>query len=932
VWSEPLRPAPDRRIISAFNIIGEIHLNSNDTIRRAVLAALGSAGAATAFGPQAMAADESATASTGGLEEIVVTAQRRTENIQDVPITIQAMTGEQLSQLNVTSFNELMKYTPNVTFSGNGPGAGNMFVRGLSSGGAPNQSQAAIAPFPNVALYLDDESMQFPGRNMDVYLADIERVEVLEGPQGTLFGGGAQAGAVRYITNKPKLNATEGYVNAGYGVTAGGDPNNNLNATFNLPLIDGKLAVRATIFSDHRGGYIDNVLGTIAVPAVTTPGGPPLRPGSPAGVNGKLVGDNLNTVQYNGGRLSVLYKFNDNWDLLVQQNYQQFSADGYFNTEPTSPVSNDYPNGKPLGPFQIMAFSPNFDKDKYQSTAWTVDGKVADWLNVVYTGSYMVRNTDQQQDYSNYMTSRHGSYYACSGQGAGYYYFRSAKATTCYPPVGSWRDVVENTHLSHELRLSTPAENRLRGTFGFFSENFVIKDDMNFNYMGIPSCDPTNLAISQAGGPDCVQAVGTIPGYYAWHPGLRLDTGTAFGEDVRRGYKQTAYFGSVDFDIIPKVLTVTAGIRHYKYDEFEQGSEYYSATSSILNHANGTPYDPNFVYDGVASSYGFGINLKKSESGNKNRVNVTWHITPDTMVYATYSQGFRPGGFNRTHTSIDGSQIFLKAIAPYTAGVGASKQFNKPAGFESDNLVNKEIGAKTEWLDHRLQVNASIYRMDWSNVQLPLFDPVHLGNTTFVINGPTYQVTGYEVQFVARVTDGLTVQGSLSHNSSKQTNAPCLASNIVSAGNPTPVGQCITQINGQPYTNPYGVLGTTPPFSPKLQYNARARYDWTNGDLKPFVSLGANYTDSMRNQPESFPDGNDPTYNPPTTTLLKYTMPSYTTVDAAIGATKGNWSAQLSVINLTNNDASTLTSSGQFIKSIVPLRPRVITFEFGLKF
>ena len=103
-----------------------------------------------------------ATASAGGLEEIVVTAQRRTENIQSVPITIQAITGDQLKQLNVTSFNDLLKYTPNVTFSGNGPGKGNIFMRGLSSGGAGNQSQSTTAPFPNVALYLDDQSMQFP--------------------------------------------------------------------------------------------------------------------------------------------------------------------------------------------------------------------------------------------------------------------------------------------------------------------------------------------------------------------------------------------------------------------------------------------------------------------------------------------------------------------------------------------------------------------------------------------------------------------------------------------------------------------------------------------------------------------------------------------------------------------------------------------------
>jgi iron complex outermembrane receptor protein len=162
------------------------------------------------------------------IQEIVVTAQRREESIQNVPITIQAVTGEELKQLNVTSFDDLLKYTPNVTTSANGPGTGNIFMRGLSSGGSGNQSQSTTAPFPNVALYLDDQSMQFPARNLDVYMVDMERVEVLEGPQGTLFGGGAQAGAMRYITNKPKLDVTEGDVNAGYGWTAnGGDPNSS---------------------------------------------------------------------------------------------------------------------------------------------------------------------------------------------------------------------------------------------------------------------------------------------------------------------------------------------------------------------------------------------------------------------------------------------------------------------------------------------------------------------------------------------------------------------------------------------------------------------------------------------------------------------------------------------------------------------------------
>jgi outer membrane receptor protein involved in Fe transport len=197
--------------------------------------------------------------------DVIVTASRREELLQDVPITIQAITGHQLQELNLLTFDDLLKYTTNITYSGNGPGTGNIFIRGLGSFGSGNQGQATAALFPNVALYLDEQALQFPARNNDVYMVDLERVEVLEGPQGTLFGGGAQAGAIRYITNKPKLAATTGELNAGFGVTAnGGDPNSLVNGVINIPLIADTLAVRAVVFSERQGGYIDNVPGTIS--------------------------------------------------------------------------------------------------------------------------------------------------------------------------------------------------------------------------------------------------------------------------------------------------------------------------------------------------------------------------------------------------------------------------------------------------------------------------------------------------------------------------------------------------------------------------------------------------------------------------------------------------------------------------------------------
>jgi iron complex outermembrane receptor protein len=890
-----------------------------------------------------LAADEEQpTDSSGGITEVVVTAQRRSESIQDVPITVQAITGEQLKQLNVASFNDLLKYTPNVTFSGNGPGTGNIFMRGLGGVGSGNQSQSTTAPFPNVGVYLDDQSMQFPARNNDVYVVDMERVEVLEGPQGTLFGGGAQAGAIRYITNKPKFDGVSGETNVGWGITAGGKPNTIANAVLNLPITD-YLSLRGVVFTEKRGGYIDNVPSTISYPAGSIPA---TLGGNPTANNGPVQGTDTNSLQYQGARLSALWKVNDDWDVLLQQNYQDMQADGYFYTYPQDS------NGIALGKYQIAAFAPAYNKDRYESTSLTINGKIGDLLNVVYSGSYMVRHIDGQQDYSNYMRSGVGSYYACIGDGAGYFNAKNfpslaGHAVQCSTAVGNWRDQVSNKHMSHELRVSSNADYRVRGTAGLYWEKFVINDDMNFNYLGIPQCDAATLARQQAGGPDCLSAVGpaAAQGYIASDPNLRTDANTAFGEDVQRGYKQRAAFVSADFDIIPKVLTITGGARFYHYDEFEHGSQYGTETTNplILNTLNGTCT--------AAGGCVTPINLDKSESGHRLRGNLTYHVTRDIMAYYTYSEGFRPGGFNRTSSAL-GKTPVGGAVAKFCAGNATdtdprclpggalsvngslqnTSQVTKPVGFDSDQLTNHEIGIKSEWLDHHLIVNLSGYVMKWSNVQLSLFDPVNLGNTTFDVNGPTYKVKGFEVQFIARLFDGFSVEGSSSINSSEQQSAPCLVSNRVSPFNPTPLGQCVTTIKGQPYTNPYGELGTRSPFSPPWMFNIRAHYDWAFGDYKPFAWVGASHISSQSNEPASFPDGNAASQNPPTTTLDRYEIPGYTTVDGAIGVGKDNWTVQLQGSNLTNEYGPTNISSGQFIKSEIPLRPRVLMAMLNWKF
>ena len=897
-------------------------MKTNQKITSAVVAAL-SAHAGIVYSQEA---------APGGLQEVVVTAQRRAESVQTVPNTIQAITGEKLTELKVSTLDDVLKFLPNVTFSNNGPGNGNIYMRGLSAGFAGNQSSAAIAPFPNVALYLDDSSMTFPSRNVDVYMADLERIEVLEGPQGTLFGGGAQAGAVRYITNKPKLNTTEGTVEASYGTTAGGDDNSSGVAVLNVPLIQDTLAVRGVIYTDRRGGYIDNVPSTFTRQSRDL--GPPsfgfagYPANAPSANNYLLAQKNQNPVTYSGIRLSALWQMNPDWSLLIQQTYQNMEADGMFAQYPYGS------EGQKLGPWEETSFVPVWDKDKWSNTAWTVNGKLGD-IRMVYAGAYLSRTIDNTMDYTNYARSAGGFYYSCVGGPAGSGTIGAGFPYTCYSPVMNWHDYVKTTHQSHELRFSTPDDWRLRALLGGFYEKIDIKDDMNFHYRSIPSCTPENLALYTAGTQVCVGNVIPYPGTAAIDPTLRDDQ-VAFGEDLRRGYKQTAAFTSIDFDLIPRTLTITAGTRYYHYKAYLSGSQY-STSTGCAGVPNSTGcVGSNLTAETHAADY----------TGFKSRGNLSWHVTPDAMVYYTFSQGFRPGAGNRKNSkevNIDVDPVTgLPTVGP-DANPNLVKQYRKPYTYPPDTLTNNEIGFKSEWLDHRLLVNAAAYIMHWDDVQTQIYNPPVYGNTTFGVQGPDYKIKGFELQIAARVTDGLTLQGSLSHNNSSETNSPCIQSvggandpNGI-AGNPTPLGTCITQVwdaiakKNVPLLNPLGAVGATPAFSPTLQWNVHARYDWSIDDYHPFMSVGASHTGEMNNQPSSFTPAPPGTAVPSTTWLL-YNQPAYTVYDAQAGVAKDRWRAMIYGTNLSNSHASVFTSSAQFIEAQVPLRPRVLGLTIGWSF
>jgi iron complex outermembrane recepter protein len=844
-----------------------------------------------------------------GLEEITVTAQRRTESVQDVPISMQVFTGQAIQQLNIQTFDDYIKYLPNVTSANNGPGQNEVFMRGLSAGSQASQGSSSTGLFPNVAVYLDNQSAQLPNRNLDIYAADLNRIEVLEGPQGTLFGAGAQAGVIRYITNQPKIDVTEANVTAGFGTTAHGDDNSNVTAVLNLPLVSEHLALRAVIYNDRRGGYIDNVPATFtrkntdlgihyagypANAAGQCPDGLPnngycVPPGSPSINNNSLASNNINPVTYQGIRAQLLYKVNDDWDVLLAQTYQDMNSQGVFYQQPYAS------DGAPLDPLQVTLFNPAYNKDKWSMTSLTVDGKIG-VLKAVYTGGYLSRDVEQTGDYTNYSRAIYSEYYQCYGL-----YDQTPK---CFSPSAHWHTHERNKHQQHELRVSTPDDWRVRGIAGAFYEDNQLFDQTAWSYKGIPEC--TDVL---TGG--CFTPLGTWPGSTVDPAGIRPAT-ESFYQDTPRRTKQTAFFASVDVDLIPKQLTLTAGTRHFSFENSYKGS----VMSSFGCYEAGTP--PG----GCTSSFSYNLdaqNLQGTESGFKSRANLTWHITPDAMVYYTWSQGFRPGGFDENGGT------------PHIYGTDGQPQYLLPRSWDSDNLTNNEIGWKTEFLEHRIQWDGAIYRENWDNVQISFFDPGLLGNLFFNTNGQNFLIKGIETSLVARVTNALTLQGAAAWNQSKQTNSPQLIDNNPASAN---YGHAITQdcdstgANCSTITNPFGPVGSPSANAPPLAFSLHARYEWAFSDYHSFVQLNATHQGHSYSQA-----GSNPTYAGAEggigTSRLRFENPAYSTFSASVGVAKDAWNVTLYGENLTDSNAAVFTSTDQFIVAQTPLRPRVLGISFG---
>jgi len=566
---------------------------------------------------------------TREVDRMVVTATRtEAQDMQSTALAVQAMDGETLDEMGVDNFDDLQASMPGINAASRGPGQQTIFIRGMAVQPITVLLSGAQGTQPNVALYLDDQPATAPGRNMDIYVTDLERIEVLPGPQGTLFGASSQAGTIRYITNKPQLGTYEAGFTASSSFIKDGDMNSSGEGYFNLPIGD-RTAMRLSYYSVHLGGYIDNVFGEFTLD-------PSINPDSAVGLgpdaqyettnNIDLVEEDFNDSFYKGIRFGLYHEINNDWDVLIQNSYQQLGADGVFDYDPD------------VGDLEVNRFFPDKLRDEFNQLSWTVNGR-AGMLDLVYTGAYLDRQVDQTVDYTGYNNSGGFiAYYTCTYNNPNYItnynidpQFITEERSCLDPTKGTIIDQA-HTRFTNELRFSTPAENRWRFVGGVFMDDYKIETMDDYAYLATP-----DLGFALNAPIETAQSI---------NPDAR-PSGIAFFNDVTREEEQIAFFGEFSYQLIPNTLTATVGLRRYDIESSFVGSSNFAngifqgSIDSTVEGDSGGAGGRDFERTGGHTS----DPLKQKDT--ISRFNLSWTPLDNVLLYATYSEGFRPGGFNR---------------------------------------------------------------------------------------------------------------------------------------------------------------------------------------------------------------------------------------------------------------------------------------------
>ena len=817
--------------------------------------------------------------SVNSIDEIVVTARKKDESLQDVPVAVSALGEEALDQLGVDTFEDYLTQLPSVTAGGSGPGQNTIYIRGLAST-TPNLTTSGVAGLaPNVSFYLDEQPLAQPGRNLDVYAADIERIEVLSGPQGTLFGSSSQAGVVRMITNKPDLDGYSAEITLQGSIMSEGDPSTKIEGMVNVPLSD-KTAIRVVGYYDKKGGYIDNVAGTRSTEqsARFRPVGTVRNNGVPVSAgragfqstadlsnvnftvadNNSLVEDNFNEASYAGIRGTIKHLINDDWSALLSVTNQTIETDGVFYADPE------------LGELQIQRFNNDNSEDEFTNVSLTLEGRLGN-LEVIYAGAYTDREAEQIIDYTDYLfVGQYLPYYICDGS-VSYPATGELPAGNCYTPSMFVDSRTEMTVETHELRFNTMSDGSLSATFGGFMSELELKEFNDFVYPGHtsvvdgfpPNYPLTNTAVTGLVG-------NAAPGYFS-DPGP-FPAGTVFRNDILRTDEQIGLFGEINYELIPNSLELTLGARYYDIEVDMEGS----ANSSFFNL--GAASDAQRAGTNISAIYGpnrpAGNPDKAASDGTIYKATAKFTPDEDIMYYFTYSEGFRAGLLNRP------------------GGASGPNGFTVPFAVDTDEVKNYEFGWKTLLLDGSLRLNGSMFFVEVDGLQTTIFD-TSIVNLFFSDNAANAEIKGLEADFIYITDiDGLSLAGAASFLD-------------------TEITEKITPTDDV-------VVGDELAFAPGYQGNLRVRYEWAMsngyiGHVMPQVTISdKSYSDIIQ--------------------INRDEIDSWMSFDIRLGVTSEEWSSELFIENVTDERAEISRDFVYDTNRVTYMRPMTIGLKVNRKF
>lgn len=756
---------------------------------------------------------------------IIVTAQKRAQNLQDVPIAITALGTEALDELQINEIRDVAKFLPSVTVQTAGPGFTQVYFRGVSSGENANHS----ASLPTVGIYLDEMPITTIQGALDIHSYDLARVEALAGPQGTLYGASSMAGTIKLVTNAPDYKDSYGAVDFELNSVNRGDFGGVAEGFYNARISD-SAALRIVAWYRRDGGFIDNIPGsrTFATSGITQN-------------NADLVEDNYNDVDTYGARVALGIELNDSWTLRPTLIGQIQNADGSFAQERSTAVTRS---------LQTVQYNPEFSKDRWLQAALTIEGKIGSW-DLVAAGGHLWRTTETASDYSDYAYF----YDALAGYGA---YFTDNNGDLVSP-----NQFIQGNdryrRVFGELRVSSPVDAPLRFIGGVFAQRQYHRITQNYIIEDIA---------------DAITVTGTESNIWLTRQ-----------ERVDRDY---AAFGELSFDVTDQ-LTVTGGARVYNYRNSLAGFFGFSAGYSSRT-GEAVCFGPPIV----AGSPCTNLDQTTSDTDAIYKLNATYKITPDILVYATWSQGFRPGGINRRGN-----------LPPYLP----------------DTLDNYELGWKTTF--GAVTFNGAIYQEDWNEIQLSFLGENGL---TEIRNAGIARIRGVEADFTYRA-GGLTLSASGSYNDATIRRDFCRIAN--------PAFDCTFDPGDGRENALLAPAGTQLPITAKFKGNAIARYEFPIGGWDGHVQGAVSYIGRRRSDLRT------------TENAIKGFFDPYAVADFSIGMRKDNLRFELYATNLFNSngvinsgvqcvettcgDPDGVSSTGGVFYDFVT-RPRIIGLKAGFDF